>query len=260
MAGPSETTIRRLFALSGNLCAFPDCSLHIVEPDGTITGEICHIRAHREGGPRYDAMQTEEERHGFGNLALLCRRHHKLVDAQPNVYSAESLLEIKALREREMGRPEQPADGFYAKILLNDLRRITVNNDGGNVAIDSPGAIQAQTINVKTTRKTVKINAPPGTIGADQTASRYIQYLINRYNEFASADKTRASKFSFGAISKNIESNFGSPWRLLPIEQFSALCGYLQQRVSKTRVAKLNTAKGHRSFSTFEEFTCGKAV
>jgi hypothetical protein len=196
MAGPSETTVRRLFALSGNLCAFPDCSLRIVEPDGTITGEICHIRAHRDG---------------FGNLVLLCRRHHKLVDAQPNVYSAESLLEIKALREREMGRPEQPADGFYAKILLNDFRRITVNNDGGNVAIDSPGAIHAQTINMKTTRKTVKINAPPGTIGADQNASRYIQYLINRYNEFASADKTRASKFSFGAISKNIESNSARP-------------------------------------------------
>jgi hypothetical protein len=57
--------------------------LPIVEAVGTITGEICHIRARNEGGPRFDVTQSEGERHGFENLVLLCRRHHKMVDANP---------------------------------------------------------------------------------------------------------------------------------------------------------------------------------
>ncbi|GBQ80183.1 hypothetical protein AA13595_0261 [Gluconacetobacter johannae DSM 13595] len=226
----------------------------IVEAVGTITGEICHIRARNEGGPRFDVTQSEDERQSFANLVLLCRRHHKMVDAEPDVYSAEALEEIKRLREEEMGRPEEATDAFYAKILLSDLRRIEVTNNSGNVVIDSPGAIIAATVNVKSARKTVKIQPAAGTIGADLKASRYIQYLISRYNKFASADKSRDTKFSYGAITKNIEANFSGPWRMLAIEDFDALCTYLQRRISRTRIAKANAAKGLRAFSSFEDY------
>lgn len=251
---PSETTVKRLFAMSGNLCAFPRCTLPIVEAVGTITGEICHIRARNEGGPRFDVTQSEDERQSFANLVLLCRRHHKMVDAEPDVYSAEALEEIKRLREEEMGRPEEATDAFYAKILLSDLRRIEVTNNSGNVVIDSPGAIIAATVNVKSTRKTVKIQPAAGTIGADLKASLYIQYMISRYNKFASADKSRDTKFSYGAITKNIEANFGGPWRMLAIDDFDTLCSYLQRRISRTRIAKANVAKGLRAFSSFEDY------
>lgn len=255
MAGPSEKTIKRLFAMSGNICAFPGCQLPIVESVGTITGEICHIRAQSEGGPRFDKAQTEIERHGFDNLVLLCRRHHKVVDTQPDVYPTEALQEIKAIHETMMERPEQATDHFYARILLSDRQRIEVNNNSGNVVIDSPGAILANSVTVKTIRKTVKVNAPPGTIGANQGPSRYIQYLITRYNEFASTDKTRKTKFSYGAISRNIETTFRAQWRLLSMDNFEALCLYLQRRICKTRIAKSNTSKGYASFSSYEEFT-----
>lgn len=254
MGDPAEKTIRRLFALSGNCCAFPGCTLPLVESAGTITGEICHIKARSKDGPRYDGAQTDEERHAFENLLLLCRRHHKVVDSEPEVYSAEALQEIKDIHEGVAGRPEQATDGFFAKLLLNDLRRLSVVNNSGNVAINSPGAIQAQTVNVKTTRRSVTVSAPPGTIGADQQASRYVQHLIKRYNEFASADKTRRTKFSFGALSSNIEHRFGGPWKLLPAERFEAVCEYLQQRIAKTILAKQNHARGIRSFSSYAEF------
>lgn len=255
MSGLTDKTIKRLFAMSGNFCAFPGCSLPIVESAGTITGEICHIKARSAGGPRFDQAQTEEDRHGFDNLILLCRHHHKVVDSEPDVYSAEALQEIKSIHEGMVGRPEQATDGFFAKILLNDLKKTEIHHNSGNVAINSPGAVLTQTFNLKTTQKTVKIQAPLGTIGADQYASRYVQYLIGRYNEFASEDKMRSTKFSYGAISKNIETNFHAPWRLLAIDRFDALCAYLQQRIGKTRIAKSNSAKGHRSFSSFDEFS-----
>jgi hypothetical protein len=253
MAEPTEKTIKRLFALSGNICAYPECSLAIVESVGTVTGEICHIHARREGGPRYEASQTEADRHGFDNLILLCRQHHKVIDSQPDLYTAEALRKMKAIHEDAAGRAEQVTDSFFAKILLNSLR-ITVTNNTGNVAINSPGAIQAHTVNVKTTRRAVSVNAPPGTIGADQQLSRYVSYLINRYNKFASADKTRATKFSYGVISANVENRFGASWKLLPAEKFDAVCEYLQQRICKTILAKQNVAKGFRAFSTCAEF------
>lgn len=254
MSGPSEKTIRRLFALSGNTCAFPDCPVPIVEAEGTITGEICHVRAQSKGGPRYSASQTEQERHAFANLILLCRRHHKIVDTEPDIYSVEVLEEMKAVQATRSGRSEQASDSIFSKLLLNAKRVVEINNAGGNVVVDSPGAIVGKTINVRTSRSSVHIQPPAGTIGADQDANRYVQHLINRYNEFASKEPTRASKFSYGALSKNIEHKFGAQWKLLPMAVFADLSLYLQSRIDKTRMAKLNRSKGHSSYSSFTKY------
>lgn len=254
MSGPSEKTIRRLFALSGNVCAFPDCSSPIVEAEGTITGEICHIRAQSKGGPRFEAMQSEKERHAFDNLILLCRRHHRIIDAEPEIYSVDVLEDMKVIQATRFGRPEQVNDTVYAKLLLNAKRQMEIVNNSGNVVVDSPGAIVGGTVNVKTSRRSVHIQPAAGSVGADQDAIRYVQHLINRYNEFASKEPTRASKFSYGAISKNIEQKFGSQWKLLPMIYFDNLCGYLQGRIDKTRIAKLNASKGQSSYSSFEEY------
>jgi hypothetical protein len=248
VAEPTEKTIKQLFALSGNLCAFPGCQLPIVERTGTITGEICHIKARHDGGPRFDREQSDEDRHALGNLISLCRHHHKVIDSEPALYREEALKEMKSIHERATGRPETQQDGFFAKILLNDLRRILVTNNSGNVAINSPGAMQAHTINVKTTKKKIAVNAPRGTIGADQNATRYVQHLIKRYNKFAGSDRTRGTAFNYGAISRNIESNFGSEWRSLPLGRANAVFAYVQARIAKTRQAKINKGKGYKAF------------
>jgi hypothetical protein len=48
---------KRLFAMSRNRCAFPNCQQPLVDQGGKVTGRICHIRAGQPGGPRYDAAQ-----------------------------------------------------------------------------------------------------------------------------------------------------------------------------------------------------------
>ncbi|ABS69225.1 conserved hypothetical protein [Xanthobacter versatilis] len=255
MPGPSEKTIRRLFAMSGNMCTFPGCSSRIFEATGTVTGEVCHIRAQSSGGPRFDSTQTEDARHAFANLILLCRRHHKIIDAEPGLYSVDTLEEIKTIQEEHLGRPKQETDGFFAKVLLNAMSRIETRNNTGNVVIGSLGAIVAGTLNFKGSGKAPRFQTAAGTIGADQEASRYVQYLIRQYNQFASADTSRATKFNHAVISKNIESRFRSSWRDTAMERFAEVCVYLQERIRKTRVAKSNSVKGHRSFSTFEDYT-----
>lgn len=77
---PLTSTIRRLFALSGNECAFPGCTHSLINKDGVYIAQVCHIEAAEVGGQRYNINQTDEERRAFENLILLCHEHHKVTD------------------------------------------------------------------------------------------------------------------------------------------------------------------------------------
>ena len=76
---PREATLKRLFARSGNQCAFPRCPDTLIEGE-TVVGKVCHIKAAQLAGPRYDPQQTAAERHGYDNLILLCGKHHTVID------------------------------------------------------------------------------------------------------------------------------------------------------------------------------------
>jgi len=119
MAGPSIATVKRLFAVSGNRCAFPGCEERLVdEASGSVMGEVCHIKAKSSDGPRYDAEQTDEERHGFGNLVLLCPTHHARVDGDPGRYTVERLREIKTRHEARYAGGSPPSDDVARQFLL----------------------------------------------------------------------------------------------------------------------------------------------
>jgi hypothetical protein len=95
-------TLKKLFALSGNVCAFPNCPAPIVDTDsGVVVGDICHIKGRSEGGPRYDPDQTEEERNGYENLLLMCVAHNRIVDGKKTreQYPVERLQEFKRNHE-----------------------------------------------------------------------------------------------------------------------------------------------------------------
>ena len=88
LTAPRDKTKKRLFAVSGNKCYFPNCNIPLVDLEsGTITGEICHIKGKKPGSPRYDPKQSNEERHGFENLLLMCSLHHKVIDDDPDSYT-----------------------------------------------------------------------------------------------------------------------------------------------------------------------------
>jgi hypothetical protein len=150
MPGPTTATIKQLFAVSGNRCAFPGCNLPLVDPaNGTVLGEICHIKARSPDGPRYDPVQVDEERHAFGNLLLLCPAHHKIVDDNPGEYTVEWLLQVKAQHEAQVvGGPELSDD-----VAQRLERQLEIHGDvSGQVAVGDGvlqiGNVQGGTINV----------------------------------------------------------------------------------------------------------------
>src|SRR5882757_10026499 len=98
MAGPTVPTIKRLFAVSGNRCAFPECT-HLLYDNGVFVAEICHIKGEKPNAKRYDALQSDEERHGLANLVVMCGTHHTTIDEDGQTYTVERLHDIKRLHE-----------------------------------------------------------------------------------------------------------------------------------------------------------------
>ena len=103
---PSEQTIKKLFAHSGNICAFPNCDEEIIDKDGNVIGEICHIEAAERNGPRYNPNQTDDERKAVDNLVLLCGKHNKIIDNDANQYTVDYLKQIKKVHESRNNRNE----------------------------------------------------------------------------------------------------------------------------------------------------------
>ncbi len=91
-------TLKALFALSGNVCAYPECDRLLAAKGQVGCSDICHIRAANRGGPRYDSRQTDEQRREFDNLILFCPTHHRMVDQDDDV-TVEMLTDWK--REHE---------------------------------------------------------------------------------------------------------------------------------------------------------------
>lgn len=251
VANPTQATIKRLFAQSGEFCMHPDCGRHVVDHDtGTIMVEVCHINARSPGGSRYDPVQTEKERNAYENLILLCGDHHKLVDARPDQYSSEVLRELKQAHQRKFGRSAREGDDSIAKSLLKSyVKTLKVERVSGNVVVND-----AKSVNIRTVAKKVVVGPAPGTIGADQKLVRYIDYLIRKYIDFASKDPFQTRKFNPGRFRKNLEQKFRAHWKNLPVEKADDLTKYLQDCIDKTSLAKLNKSKGVRAYSSMQEY------
>ena len=97
------STLKKLFALSGNCCAFPNCRHKLVNEDGNLIAEVCHIEAANIGGERYNSNQTDEERRDFKNLLVMCNVHHKVTDDVVK-YPTEILIKMKAEHETKFSK------------------------------------------------------------------------------------------------------------------------------------------------------------
>lgn len=132
----SLKTHKMLWGRAASRCAI--CQMELVmdaseTDDESIIGEACHIVAQSFDGPRGKSHLTPEQRDKYANLILLCNVHHKLIDDQPNKYTIEELLDIKAkheqsVRDRLDFDPErQREDEVYAGYVEEWERRLMLS-------------------------------------------------------------------------------------------------------------------------------------
>lgn len=121
------TTIKRLYALSGNFCAFPECPKRLVNPSNAKDSNICHIEAANEGGERYNKDMTDEQRADYDNLILLCVQHH---DETNNVekYSVETLKQMKKNHENKHLSEQFKKNPSMLKNTILALANVDIDN------------------------------------------------------------------------------------------------------------------------------------
>jgi hypothetical protein len=127
--GYTRSTLKKLYALSGNQCAFPGCNKTLVNKNNAKDSNICHIEAAKKGGERYNPKMTDEERADYPNLILFCIQHH---DETNNVekYTVQKLKEMKSAHEAEISlkiNPQRNVDRHPS--VLTDIINIISKKD-----------------------------------------------------------------------------------------------------------------------------------
>lgn len=94
----NQTDLKLLWHRSGGRCAICRKELSLTESGGVI-GEMAHIRAYQNGGPRGSDALSDKDRNSYGNLILLCPNHHTEIDKDASNWTITRLLDIKKRHE-----------------------------------------------------------------------------------------------------------------------------------------------------------------
>jgi antiviral defense system Shedu protein SduA len=102
---------RRLaFIEGGAKCAFPDCETRTWEDPSISFLEIAHINAYNPRGPRFDPGRKVAD-WDKENLIVVCPNHHKIIDSDPETYTAKALRDLRDSQVRqvleELEKPEK---------------------------------------------------------------------------------------------------------------------------------------------------------
>jgi hypothetical protein len=142
MGKPNVATQKRLYAVSGNRCAYRNCRQPLVdEATGKVTARICHIKGNKPGSKRHDPNQPEEQRQGFDNLILMCPVHHDVIDADAVTFTEDVLYTLKAeheARHRDQGPASTRAEELFLANVIVEVSDgsiiLSANQSGGQIA------------------------------------------------------------------------------------------------------------------------------
>lgn len=97
--------IYKLWARAAGRCEYCNKPLweDIVTKAQFSTAYIAHIIAEKPGGPRYHPVLSEQLKHDFSNVMLLCDTHHRLIDKEDvEGHPIERLREMKRAHEERV--------------------------------------------------------------------------------------------------------------------------------------------------------------
>ena len=188
--------------------------------------EIHHIKARADGGG------NEPD-----NLLLVCSNcHSRITGGDIGIYD---VFRVKL----KLQRGEVAGGTTKARHVSNVISFQARSNNG----------IVANNLKIHTTSRGVKIQPPPDTLSSDRDRLNYIKHLIDRYNEFKKREP-KAAAFSHAVIYGAIKREFKCDWKLIPLGKFHELASYLQNRIDRTWLGRINKTKGHRNYSSFDKY------
>lgn len=131
-----DSTIKKLFGLSGNICAYSGCNHELITSDNIILADICHIEGGEQGSPRYNPELTLDQLNDYDNLILMCKIHHKIIDSDEIKYTVTELKNIKNNHENKTKpfeiTPSQMQIIYQEFVAAN---QVIINKGEGNVVV-----------------------------------------------------------------------------------------------------------------------------
>lgn len=125
-----QRDLKLLWGLAAGRCS--KCKREVAaeataEDRAAVLGDIAHIAAHGDDGPRVEPSLSADERRRYANLILLCGACHPLVDKQPNTYTIADLRQWKREHEawvRQRLSEEMPNVSFTElEVVANGILR-----------------------------------------------------------------------------------------------------------------------------------------
>ncbi|MGK0420696.1 MAG: hypothetical protein ACJAT9_000355 [Polaribacter sp.] len=160
---PTPSTVKKLFGFSNNNCASPVCNNNLIEDD-VVIGEICHIEAAEDNGPRFNKDSNDEYRRSFDNLLILCPSCHKKIDSDISKYKTPLVTEWKKEHESKIKTPFAISEKVVNKSIEKFMNQKNENYGSGTqfsnqADTQNIGAqIGTQTINFNTISNKKRIN------------------------------------------------------------------------------------------------------
>lgn len=121
---PKGEVLRELYLKSGNVCAFPGCPHVMINIDGVMIGEICHIEAALPEGKRFNKNMSNEDRRAFANLILMCGAHHTLIDSSAKTYPVAKVRKYKTTHEAKFAEITNTLGKRFSEQLLDNTDTI----------------------------------------------------------------------------------------------------------------------------------------
>lgn len=124
-----DQTLKLLWGRAAGRCSAPWCRVNLIAEEtdydpAVPIGEIAHVEAAADGGPRANRALSRERRDSYENLILLCAHCHARFDRQEKSHSVEYIRQLKQDHEAwvkaslpERGRSTR---GWRAVLLRGD--------------------------------------------------------------------------------------------------------------------------------------------
>lgn len=100
----SAQTLKILWGRAAGRCAVPECRIELVK-DATdhdpivVIGDIAHIEASSDKGPRANRKLSAKDRDSYENLILLCKNCHFRFDGQKKTNTVAAIKQLRAAHE-----------------------------------------------------------------------------------------------------------------------------------------------------------------
>jgi len=261
---PTKDTCKKLFAFSGNQCAFEDCNNVIFDSKENYLAEICHIEAAEKGGQRYNELQDDEERRSYENLLILCRHHHAVTNDE-NEFTVKKMKEIKQNHEKQFLENQfQITDAQIEKAIAEFLQVQGNSQTGSGTQINTQtmsgvvniqqGLSSEQTEHMITT--IFEQNFPKLVQGAAEKAEENVKKFAKVFFEKASVKLTKEEqiKMSDPDIQKTLSNaiNFNATHDDDDLREY--LTNLMIQRIKKNE-ENLQKIVYNEAISTVEKIT-----